>query len=388
MFHLLVRQSLGVSGCRKTSNLFINMKRTLVVILSWILLAASVQAQFQWAEPIATTTSALTGGQAAGMTLDSRDNIYVTGWFDGTNDFGGVTLTNESFGGEDIFVAKYNSSGALQWVRRAGGSPGNFNFGQGVGVDTSGNVYVTGGFSGPADFGSTNLPGSLDGSQAFFLAKYDNGGTVQWVQQSSGYSDVNGNGLAVDGAGNSYAVGYNNDGETITFGLKTLVNPSTDGYSGFLVKYDTTGTAQWAQSLGGDDEVWTTKVAVDTNGNVYVRGSFGSKKTSGATLTIGTSNLVCIGSLKNMFLAKFDNSGALIGLQHPTGGNVDDGGVAVDQARNMYVTGWFDGTLDFGGGVSLISSGATNNAFLAKYSSSGAIQWARKAGGQYFRARQ
>jgi hypothetical protein len=384
-FRLKTHEQEGsVNSVKPESTLLHRMSYLLgAAIIGVAFLAAPAEAQFQWAERIASTASAITGGNEAALALDSKDNIYVTGWFDGTDNFGDITLTNQSVGGQDIFVAEYNSSGALQWAQRAGGSPGNFNFGQGVGVDDNGNVYVTGGFNGPADFGSFNLPS--DGSQEFYLAKYDNAGAVQWVQQSLGaYGEAYGTGLAVDGAGNSYAVGYDNDGAPLTFGTTTLSFPGSTGagYTIFLVKYDNTGTVQWAQSIGGSDEVYATKVAVDSNGNVYVRGSFGSKKTSGATMTIGTSTLkVSAGSTKNMFLAKFDNTGALTWVQQPAGGNVDEGGVAVDQAGNVYISGFYGETpLNFGGGISLPSSSSTN-AFVAKYSSSGAIQWAREAGG-------
>ena len=215
------------------------------------LLATSAQAQFLWSKRVASTVNQ-DNELAIGMTLDSHTNCYVTGWFDGTNNFGGVTLTNDNVGGQDIFVAEYNSVGALQWAQQAGGNSGNLDAGRGVGVDTNGNIYVTGGFYGPADFGSTNLLGDPSGAEEFFLAKYNNAGAVQWVQQSvSGGSTVYGLGLAVDGAGNSYAVGYADNSATITFGSVNLINTNTTGYGIFLVKYDNTGTAQWAQLLGG-----------------------------------------------------------------------------------------------------------------------------------------
>src|ERR1039458_1387204 len=107
------------------------------------LLAPSAHAEFQWAKRIASTASLPGGGgPGIGLTLDSQANCYVTGWFDGTNDFGGVTLTNQSVGGSDIFVAKYNSAGVLQWATNAGGASANINTGRRVGVDTNGNVYV------------------------------------------------------------------------------------------------------------------------------------------------------------------------------------------------------------------------------------------------------
>ena len=254
------------------------------------LLAASVQAQVQWAKRIASSTT-FPEGPHVGMSLDTNGNCYVTGWFDGTNDFGGVSLTNLSVGGSDIFVAKYNSSGVLQWARRAGGSPANLNFGRGAGVDTNGNVYVTGGVSGSADFGSFNLPASS--SQVFFLAKYNNAGTVQWVQQGVGGQGVYGTELAVDHAGNSYALAFANNGGTITFGSTNVPTPNdfdaNFDASTILVKYDNAGTVQWATVMGGYGETLANSVAADATGNVYVNG----KKLPEPYLRPGTATHTC-----------------------------------------------------------------------------------------------
>jgi hypothetical protein len=169
-------------------------------------------------------------------------------------------------------------------------------------------------------------------------------------------------------------------GASIQFGATNLDMPMNYSECTFLVKYDTTGAVLWAQLIGGSAEAYSTKVALDAGGNVYLRGCLVSKSLPGASITIGNSNLVLsTGSERNMFIAKFDNSGALIWVQHPEGGNVDAGGVAVDDAGNVYVTGWFGGTLNFGNGISLTGSGTTN-AFVAKYSSAGATKWATKAG--------
>ena len=76
----------------------------LVTAIYAALLVPSAQAQFQWAKRVAST-KVWANGPAAGMSLDTNGNCYVTGQFDGTNDFGGVTMTNLSVGGSDIFVA-------------------------------------------------------------------------------------------------------------------------------------------------------------------------------------------------------------------------------------------------------------------------------------------
>ena len=220
------------------------------------LLATSAHAQVQWAKRIASAAGQPEGEEQFGMILDTNGNCYVTGWFDGTNNFGGVTLTNQSVGGSDIFVAKY-TNGVPQWVQRAGGT--SINYGRGIGVDTNGNVYVTGSAYGPASFGSVNLTGSS--GQNFFLAKYNNAGAIQWVKASSGgSSDVYGIGLAVDGAGNSYAMvtvdWFNDKATSITFGSTTVPIPDVYGESPvmILIKYDSSGTVKWSQLLDSSEE--------------------------------------------------------------------------------------------------------------------------------------
>ena len=357
-------------------------------------LAPFALAQFQWSQRIASIANLPSGILDIGLALDTNANCYVTGWFDGTNNFGGITLTNHSTGGgSDIFVAKYNSSGTLQWVQPAGQSAGNVNYGRAVGADTNGNIYVTGGYQGPATFGNTNL--SATSGEQFFLAKYNAiSGTNQWVKPSTGGNGNNsGIGLTVDGAGNCYALAVMDYvravGTSISFGSSSGSITVTNAKNGttflVLVKYDSTGTAQWAQLFDSSVETYGSKVAVDAAGNVYVRGTFTSD------MTIGSSNLtVSAGSTKNMFIAKFNNSGLLVWVQQPMGGNVDEGGVAVDPVGNVFVSGAFNTNLNFGTNLSgtLIiltnmanGSASSGDAFLAKYNSAGVIQWAQAAGG-------
>jgi len=344
--------------------------------------AFNCHAQFPWSQRISAANNWPEGEPNIGLALDTNDNCYVTGFFDNTNNFGGITLSNRSVGGSDIFVAKYSSAGTLQWVQQAGAT--TINYGRAVGVDNNTNVYIAGGYSGQAKFGGTTLAASSGGN--FFLAKYNNAGVVQWVRQSTGgSSDVSGIGLAVDGAGNSYAlvaVDYlGGSAASITFGSKTVNIPADNGSPVMiLVKYDNTGAAQWAQLMGGSDEIFATRVVVDASGNVYVRGGFYS------TLTIGATTLtISAGADENMYVAKFNGSGALTWVQQIDGGSTAEGGVAVDPVGNVFVSGAFTGTLDLGGGILLTNvAGPTapfGDSFLIKYNSVGSLQWAEVAGG-------
>ena len=100
------------------------------------------------------------------MAVDSSGNLYVTGYFGGTVDFGGGPLT--SAGAEDIFIASYTPDGLHRWSKRFGDT--DDDLGKGVVVDPGGdNLYVTGGFKGVVDFGDGPL--TSNGESDIFLLK-------------------------------------------------------------------------------------------------------------------------------------------------------------------------------------------------------------------------
>ena len=99
------------------------------------------------------------------MTVDSSDNIYVTGWT-----YGGLD-GNTSSGVGDIILVKYNSSGTKQWTKQWGTS--DDDWGLGVTVDNSSNIYVTGFTKGVLD-GNTHA-----GNRDIFVVKYNSSGTKQ-----------------------------------------------------------------------------------------------------------------------------------------------------------------------------------------------------------------
>ncbi|SVB66951.1 uncharacterized protein METZ01_LOCUS219805, partial [marine metagenome] len=91
----------------------------------------------------------LEGGDSdiRGIAVDSSDNVYITGYFSGTANFDpGGTEELTSNGNEDVFFAKYDTNGIYQWAHDIGGSDGDE--GQGIAVDSDGNVYITGKFKG------------------------------------------------------------------------------------------------------------------------------------------------------------------------------------------------------------------------------------------------
>jgi hypothetical protein len=117
-----------------------------------------------------------TAGQSTYVTataIDSSGNVYIAGYFDGaTLAMDSVTLTR--IGTRDAFAAKLNSSGTVTWAKNYGGA-GATTTGYGIAVDSSGNVYVAGYFSGA----SLTTPALTKiGTQDVFALKLDSSGAT------------------------------------------------------------------------------------------------------------------------------------------------------------------------------------------------------------------
>ncbi|HOC57030.1 MAG TPA: immunoglobulin domain-containing protein [Verrucomicrobiota bacterium] len=306
---------------------------------------------------------------AAGIALDPAGNVFVTGSLEGTADFGGVTLTN--LGYADIFVAKYDSNGALLWVTNAGGSSNDQGYG--IATDPAGNALVCGSFSGTATFGGTNLTsaGNLDG----FLACYTGDGDVAWARRVGGTSADMGRAIACDRSGNSYLVG---DFFSLTLAIGSVVFTNTSPASGysdlFLARYDPAGTFQWAAQVTGSNSENARGIAADDAGNVFLAGYYAGTPVFGSLAALTNAGN------SDLFVAKYDPAGNALWARGAGGSGNDHGyALAVDAGGNAFVTGRLNYTVKFGATNSFGSSG--DDAFVAMYTAAGNIQWVRRTSG-------
>ncbi len=122
------------------------------------------------------------------MAVDSSGNVYTAGMFYGTVDFdpGSGTENRTSAGGAAAYLLKLDSSGDYAWVAVFGNS--QTDTAQGVAVDSSGNVYVTGYFEGTVDFdpGSGTDNHTSTGSKDVFVLKLDSSGDLVWAKSFGG----------------------------------------------------------------------------------------------------------------------------------------------------------------------------------------------------------
>ncbi len=299
------------------------------------------------------------------VAVDASGNIFVTGAFNGTVNFGGGSVTS-AYGIEDIFVAKYSSSGTYQWSKIIACANTNAS-GYGVAVDSGGNVIVTGDFLAYVNFGGTDLVGY--GSHNIFVAKYSSSGAHLWSKAFGNGTEDLPYAIAVDGNDNIVLTGYFHD--DMDFGGGTLFS---EGYADvFVIKFSSSGAHLWSRSFGGASSDIGYGVAVDGSNNVVLTGSFMG------TVDFGGGSQSSSGSM-DVFVVKYSSTGSFLWSRSAGGTSVDQGrSVAVDSSGNVVVTGQFYGTADFGGGS--IAGGGGLDIFVAKYGSSGAHQWSAAFGG-------
>ena len=233
---------------------------------------------FQWAKKAGGSGD----DEGFAISTDVSGNSYVTGYFSGTANFSGTYMTSK--GGTDVFVAKYNSSGTLLWVKK-GGSSAN-DAGNGIKVDNSGRVFVTGGFRYTTTFGSFSVtaPG---GNSNLFVARYDTSGNVIWAKGAGGGDNDAGRGIAVDASGNSFITG--NCGQTATFGTTTL--NGSDITELYFASWDVAGNFRWVLKAGGQADATDLdrfiemglSICTDPSGNIFASGAYRSSSTFGST---------------------------------------------------------------------------------------------------------
>ncbi len=175
---------------------------------------------------------------AQALTVDSAGNVYVTGKSkgDGT-DFDYATL-------------KYSSTGAQLWVARYNGPANTVDSPAAIGVDTNGNVYVTGQSKGVgSDFDYTTIKYAGAGAE-LWVARYD--GPDGTVDQATA--------LAVDPSGDVFVTG----------GSKGAAGP----FDYATLKYNTDGVLLWSARYNGSGNSDDTAQAIllDDNGDAYVTG--------------------------------------------------------------------------------------------------------------------
>lgn len=288
------------------------------------------------------------------ITLDASNNAYLAG-----NIYPAAAL------GSGV-ITKVDASGAIEWSRDLGGQQSNLYVGA-IAVDSAENIYVAGTFSN-SPYAQIPLIGFTDS----FVIKLNKSGATVWAKGFGGpNASISLNSLAIDVAGNVYAVGQFRDGDLVTPPLKRLGR--NDGY---LIKLDNTGKIAWARNFGGQAaDVSVNRVVTDKSGNVYVGGEFNS-----ADLTVPP---LLLSDNYDGFAFKLDSLGNFAWTKRfgGIGGSLTIASISVDASENVYLAGRL-----YGGAPSvppITPAGFPGSAHAIKLDSSGTPIWAKSFGGQF-----
>jgi hypothetical protein len=251
-----------------------------------------------------------------------NSNAYITGQFTGNTNSTNITFYNSddttygttgSGNGANIFLAKYNATGFVQWLTGAGtnGTDGVYT----VTVNpVNSEVYMTG-FTASTSTCFYNGTAITTSGGGGFIAKTNSAGVWQWVVQ------VSAGACTADTSGNFY----------------TVINSTN------LYKYDTSGTYQWSVS-GTSISMSSVKVV---SGYIYITGSYSGTATfyNASGVAFGTT-LASIGS-NDVFVAKYDTAGNVIWVMR-AGSTGSDTAVVVSISPNyLYIIGNYGGNTSF-----------------------------------------
>lgn len=367
---------------------------------------------FQWVRTWGSTNGRCS---ANGVAVDATNGVYVSGLFQYSFNFFGLTnITSNANGANNMMVGKFDANGNAQWVRAWGGTSG----GESYTLTVRGtNVYAVGDYSALTQGESVNFSpwestAHWQTNHGFFdawLLKLDTNGHYLWSDTWGGglYDDCPG--IAVDPAGFVYASGLyasadidfdphgggktnspaDNPGTGPANFNTTNVNPAYWGMTDvFLCKFDPAdGHLLWYRTWGGTNlETGPQVVAPETN-SVYVVGEFASvnvdfNRTNADFHLGGPPDIHTNYGGGDAFICKYDGNGNYLWGKSWGGTNDDDvRSVAVDAAGNPYCYGVFNNTVNFNpAGSDLHTAPNYENAFLVKLGPDGSYQWTRTFG--------
>lgn len=347
------------------------MKNSFKCVISLVLVffcLDSISQNVNWVKSNGSTSA----DQLYRTVVDAQGNTYSVGrlmniinWPVGNP----MTVSENSF-----FMVKYNSAGTFQWAKTIAANGQNWSLG--IKLDNAGHIYISGWFSGTADFGtpyvgsgtinSINGPAQDDG----FIGKYTTNGDLVWVKRFGGSGLDYPTTLVLDDSCNIYVSGHTNS-SNFTAGNFQISNSGS--YDVFLLKLDSTGTAKWLTKSGGAGGDYCSSLAIDNIGNLIVGGYYtGSTQIAGVSTTSAGSN--------DFYIIKYNKSGSSIWVANGGGTSSETvASIEVDLNNNVYFAGQTSSSYQFKG--QSFSSASAGDGYVAKLDAAGNLLWRNIYGG-------
>lgn len=347
--------------------------------LSLICHLSIAQPTFEWAKTMGGTNQ----DRPSSLFVDNLGNIYSTGYFQGTVDFDpGVGVVNlTSNGNSDIFIQKLDPNGNFLWVKQMGGT--GYDAANDIAIDANGNIYTTGYFEQNVDFdpgaGTTNV---YSANSQIFILKLDSNGDFLWVKEfGSSLSEDRGVSISIDNNENVITTGYFRETSDFDPGSGVMNITSNGDQDIFVQKLDPNGNFIWAKSIGDIGTENAYSVEADISGNIYLAGYF--EGTVDFDTGIGAFSVSSAGG-EDAFILKLDQNGNLIWVNSMGGAGTDiSTSFSIGNSGNIYVAGYFEGTVDFdpGSAINNMSSNGGMDYFIQKIDNNGEFLQVNTIGG-------
>jgi hypothetical protein len=364
----LIHKPQTTNNMKTKKKMLVGMLAMLSFSLLFHLQLSSQTPEFQWAKGLRGIANGM-GSITQGVVSDMDGGVYITGSFYGTVDFnsshlGGAVPNNISSNPltfPDVYLAKYDADGDNLWAKGFGGTESDN--GQTIGMDADGNIYISGTYTGTANFDGFSLqaPGPL----GYFFAKFDGEGNCLWaVDLAQTQSSLVVESAYTDNNGNTFLTGYFY--ESALFGDINLVSAGNADI--FVVKVDSSGDVLWAKGMGGSSNDRSKGISSDQAGHIYIAGSHANNATfCDITITDFAG-----------FVLKMDQEGNCIDLFN-IGAGAYDVSVSLDGDGQIFVGASFVNQVVVGD-QTLVSAGGSD-MYVARFEADGTLQWVKQIGG-------
>ncbi len=284
---------------------------------------------------------------------------------------------------QNAYVLKFSQAGTRLWATYYGGS--DFDTGNGIAADNSGDVVITG-CTQSSDFPVTSgaFQTVYGGMSDAFVVKFNSDGVRLWATYYGGstYENRPYNGsIATDNAGNILISGDTESSDFPVVAGSGYTQPFGGFHNAFVVKFNPLGSVLWATYYGGPGDDSGAGIATDHSGNIFITGEAGFDF---PVLSIGGYSQAWLGG--SAFVVKFNAAGVRQWATIYGGGAISGStfgtGIATDNTGNVVLTG-ITTSADFPISPGAFQSvwGGSGDAFVVKFNTNGYRQWATFLGG-------
>jgi len=326
----------------------------------------------QWAKTIYSTIS--TASRFDSVAIGSDGSIYAAGMIGSNTTYNLGNSVTVSSSGSCILLVKYDSNGNTQWAKSL--VAGNSSSFKSVAVGSDGSVYAVGYLNTLTtyDFGnSITLTPTFIGANAF-VVKYNSDGVPQWAKIASGANNTSiFSSVGVGSDNSAYLAGFIQGTAPFNFGNGVTALANNASFSkAILVKYNSSGVAQWAKMGASSGSSGFNSVAIGNDDSIYCFGL------PCGTIDFGNS-VSLVSSTVGSLLVKYDSNGNAQWAKTSVSTQYNEFVSGVISGNYIYVGGYNNRTVTHDFGNSVVATGGYNgnNTLIVKYDLNGNAIWAR-----------